>query len=351
MSGADAQWCDEPRWLRLVADPRIFAAACAWLFVLTVLGTLVQRDIGLYLAVERYFTAWFVWFGPCPLPGGRLTLTLTGLNLLAVLFTRRSARSPGLLVLHAGTLLLLAGCMVGGAVRQEGSLALAEGESSEEMRSWRHHELAILVRGEGQDQLVTIGEGLLQPGRSLSHPALPMVLTVVGHHGNCRPLQDGGLEPLPPEKEVERNSPGVVLALPDGQQVSLCERGNAKPLAPGVLAGVRRLGTAMPFVIELVDFKREDHPGTMMARTFSSEVMVHEDGGSRRVVISMNRPLRIGAWTLYQQSYMEAPDGTVSSVLAVVRDRWQLSPYIASSVMLLGLLLHLVHRLRNRGPA
>ncbi len=347
MSAATGLWRDEPRWLRIVADPRIFAIACAWLFVLTVVGTWVQRDIGLFQAVERYFTAWFIWLGSCPLPGGRLTLSVTGLNLLAVLFTRRSAHSPGLLILHAGTLLLLAGCMVGGAVRAEGSLALAEGETGGVMRSWNHHELAILVSGTPNDQLVTIGEGLLHPGATISHPALPVALTVVSRMTNSRSGQGGAIEPLPPDKEAERNSPGIILSLPDGRQIPLSASSGSAAIATDATAILRRRETPMPFSIELIKFTREDHPGTAMARRFSSEVMVHEAGSSRRVVISMNRPLRIGPWTLYQQSYGEAADGTVFSVLAVVRDRWQLSPYIASSIMLIGLLLHLVLRIRR----
>ena len=351
MSAINGLWRDEPRWLRIVADPRLFAGACAWLIVLTVIGTVVQRDIGLFLAVERYFTAWFMWLGPVPLPGGRLTLSVTGLNLLAVLFTRRSSHSPGLFILHAGTLLLLGGCMVGSAMRQEGSLALSQGESGDAMRSWTQHELAILVSGTATDQLVTIGDGRLRPGETISHAALPMALTVVNHLVNSRPRVGGGIEPLLPEKEAEQNAPGLVLRLADGQQVALSKNGGAAELAPGVRAGLRNRETRMPFSIELLKFEREDHPGTAMARRFSSEVMVHEAGSSRRVVISMNRPLRIGAWTLYQQSYSQAADGTFTSVLAVVHDRWQLSPYISSAVMLLGLLLHLVLRMRRAGLA
>lgn len=351
MSGIDSKWHDEPRWLRIVADPRIFAAACAWLFVLTVLGTVVQRDIGLFQAVERYFTSWFAWLGPIPAPGGRLTLSVTGLNLLAVLFTRRSANSPGLFILHAGTLLLLAGCMVGSAVRAEGSLALAEGESGDAMRAWNQHELAIRISGSPQDQLVTIGDGRLKPGSTISHPALPATLTVVSWFANSQPAKGGGIEPLLPEKEAELNSPGVVLRLADGSQIALCANGGPASLASGAVATLRRRETPMPFAIQLIDFQREDHPGTGMARRFSSEVMVHEEGSSRRVVISMNRPLRIGPWTLYQQSYSQTADGTMISVLAVVRDRWQLSPYISSAVMLVGLLLHLVLRIRRVGLA
>jgi hypothetical protein len=347
---ADGLWRDEPRWLRIVADPRIFAAACAWLFVLTILGTLAQRDIGLYLAQERYFSSWFVWLAQIPLPGGRLTLSVTGLNLLAILFTRRSTTSPGLFVLHAGTLMLLAGCMIGGALRQEGSLALAEGESGDEMRSWRHHELAIIIDGTVNDRLLTVGEDRLRQGQTITHPDLPVALTVVDHLVNCRPTS-GGIEPLLPEKEIEQNAPGVVLRLPDSSQVSVCENGPAVQLAPGIRAGIRRMGTVMPFSIELLKFQRENYPGTGMARRFSSEVNVHEAGASRRVVISMNRPLRIGPWTLYQQSYSQTSDGTMTSVLAVVRDRFQFSPYLASSIMLIGLILHIVLRMRRPGTA
>lgn len=344
-------WQDEPRWLRIAADPRIFAGACAWLFVLVVLGTLAQRDMGLYQAQETYFTSWFLWLGKFPLlPGGRLALSVTGLNLLAVLFTRRGTRSPGLALLHGGMLLMLGGALVGGALRQEGSLGLMHGETGDEMRSWHHHELAVLVPGERTDQLVSFGQGLLAPGTVLTHPDLPMALTVVQHLANARMKPDGSLEALPPERESERSLPGVVLRLPDGRTVSACEGGEAPELAPGVRAGIRRIGTRMPFAIELVKFERENHPGTAMARRFSSEVLVHEDGGSRRVVISMNRPLRIGAWTLYQQSYSETPEGTMS-VLAVVRDRFQLSPYISSAIMLVGLLIHLAQRLRRREAA
>lgn len=346
----EALWRDEPRWLRTVADPRVFAAACAWLFVLTILGTLAQRDIGLYLAQERYFSSWFVWIGQLPLPGGRLTLSVTGLNLLAILFTRRSTTSPGLFILHAGTLMLLAGCMVGGALRQEGSLALVEGETGDEMRSWRHHELAIIIDGPGHDRMITVGEARLSQGAVITHPDLPLTMTVVDHLLNCRP-REGGIEPLLPEKEIEQNTPGVVLRMPDGQQLSICENGPVVQLAPGVRAGVRRMGTSMPFSIELVKFQRENHPGTEMARRFSSEVVVHEAGSSRRVVISMNRPLRIDSWTLYQQSYSQSIDGTSTSVLAVVRDRFQFSPYLSSSIMLIGLILHLVLRMRRPGAA
>lgn len=344
-----AAWRDEPRWLRAMADPRLFAAACAWLIVLVVLGTLAQRELGLYLAQERYFTAWFLWCGPLPLPGGRLTLTLSGLSLLAVLFTRRSAGSPGLFLLHAGTLLLLAGCLVGSALRQEGSLALREGGRGAEMRSWLHHELAVRVEGRGQDRLLAIGERLLRPGAVLTHPDLPLALTVVELQANARPGPGGTLEGLAADALPELNSPALVLALPDGRRQPLFASGGEAVIAPGVQAGLRRVTTAMPFALELQRFRVEHHPGTGLPRHFAAELLVHEGAAARRVVVSMNQPLRLGSWTVYLQSYGEAFDGAPSAEFAVVRDRFQLSPYVASALMLAGLLLHLVQRLRGGG--
>lgn len=341
---------DEPRWLRLCADPRIFAAACAWLFVLTVLGTVVQADIGLWQAQERYFSAWFLWLGPVPVPGGRLTLAITGLCLLAVLFTRRGTRNPGLALLHAGMLLLLGGALVGEALRREGVMALFAGGRDQEMEAWHAYELAVLVAGEREDRRITVGQDRLVAGATLSHPELPLPLVVVEGFANASRRPDGTLVAMRPELEAERNQPGVVLRLPDGRQVGLSLDDPRIELAPGLHAELRHVRSRLPVGIELVHFQRENHPGTGMARAFSSEVLVHDASGSRRVVISMNRPLRVGAWTLYQQSYRETSQG-VQSVFAVVHDRLQLSPYIASSIMLLGLLLHLGLRLRQREAA
>jgi len=338
-------WDDEPRWLRVIADPRLFAGACAWLIVLTVLGTLAQRDLGLYQAQERYFTDWFLWLGALPLPGGRLTLSLAGLGLLAALFTRRSARHPGLALLHGGTVVLLAGCMAGAALRQEGTLALGEGERGAAMDSWLHHELAL--RCQDPPRLVTIGEGLLRAGEPLAVREVPLALRVVAHHRNARPSDDGGIEMLAPSTQAEANQAGLILALPDGREVALCEGGATRQLAPGVQATLRRIVTPLPFELELLSFRMERHPGTGLPRHFAAEVTVREGGTTRRVVISMNQPLRIGAWTAYLQSWGEGFGGSLTAQFAIAHDRFQLSPYIASAIMLLGLLWHLVRRMRR----
>ena len=48
---------------------------------LVVLGTLAQRDQGLYLAQQKYFSNWFIWFMFFPIPSGRLIMLIMIANL------------------------------------------------------------------------------------------------------------------------------------------------------------------------------------------------------------------------------------------------------------------------------
>ncbi|MEK7412603.1 MAG: cytochrome c biogenesis protein ResB [Planctomycetota bacterium] len=338
-------WKDEPRWLRVCADPRIIAVTSAWLLVLIILGTVAQGSVGLYQAQETYFTNWITWLGPVPTPGGRLVLSVTGLNLLAMLFTHHGLRSMGLFFVHAGMLLLLVGSLLGSAFRQEGTMTLFDGEQSHEMIAGRHHELAVRISGTDSDQMITWGESLLAANRTLNHPQLATPLAIVRHLTNTRVMADGSIVDAPSEVEVERNLAGLMMQLPNGRLLSVREFSDPVHIAPGVTAQLRRIVTRLPFLIELVHFQRDDHPGTSMAKEFSSEALIHTDGVIRRVVISMNRPFRKDDWTVYQSGF--TPDGR-GTVFSIVRDRFQLSPYIASTIMLVGLLMNLAVCLRPR---
>ena len=42
---------------KIIGNPKIFFYTLIWLMVLVVLGTLAQRDIGLYASQQKYFLA------------------------------------------------------------------------------------------------------------------------------------------------------------------------------------------------------------------------------------------------------------------------------------------------------
>ena len=86
------------------------------------------------------------------------------------------------------------------------------------------------------------------------------------------------------------------------------------------------------------------HPGTGIAKSYSSNVNVIEDGMSKHILIKMNNPLRHKGYTFYQSSFIESLEGE-TSVLAAVKNYGRLFPYISSIIMCFGLLIHLVVKL------
>jgi hypothetical protein len=104
----------------------------------------------------------------------------------------------------------------------------------------------------------------------------------------------------------------------------------------------------MPFAIQLEDFRKEEHPGTTMARSFESDVLKIGDGSDQKVLIQMNEPLRTGGLVLFQSNWgpQNAPPGTpLFSGFAVVRNPSDYWPLYACVVIGLGLLLVFVPKL------
>jgi cytochrome c biogenesis protein ResB len=107
---------------------------------------------------------------------------------------------------------------------------------------------------------------------------------------------------------------------------------------------IQKKKTYLPFAIELLDFKKVLHPGTQVAKSYSSRINLINDNIPRSVLIEMNKPLRHKGYTFFQASFIEGPDGE-ATVLAAVHNYGRLFPYISSIIMSIGLLLHLLTNL------
>ena len=83
------------------------------------------------------------------------------------------------------------------------------------------------------------------------------------------------------------------------------------------------------------------HPGTNVAKSFSSDVNLIENDIPRRTLIKMNEPLRHKGYTFFQASFIDDSD-VETTVLATVKNYGRLFPYISSIIMSIGLLIHLL---------
>ena len=93
----------------------------------------------------------------------------------------------------------------------------------------------------------------------------------------------------------------------------------------------RRERTYVPFNIELIDFEKIMHPGTNVAKSFSSDVNLIENDIPRRTLIKMNEPLRHKGYTFFQASFIDDSD-VETTVLATVKNYGRLFPYISSII-------------------
>jgi hypothetical protein len=106
-----------------------------------------------------------------------------------------------------------------------------------------------------------------------------------------------------------------------------------------------------PYNITLLAFNHELYPGTDVPRNFSSRIHLNDPstGDDRDILIYMNNPLRYRGETFFQASFEPGDQGTI---LQVVRNPASITPYVACSLVALGLitqfLMHLIGFARKR---
>jgi hypothetical protein len=354
-----------------------FGLACLLLldlFLLTWFGTLYQVEHGLYEAQKLYFESWFVvQRAPVPLvlPGGLLCMGLLALNLFVGGFVRiqKSKRTIGILVVHAGIALMLAAGFVKLYHSDDGHLTLYEGEASDEYQSYFLWEVALWDASQKgpveehlipHEQLADLGGGAK---RTFHATGLPFELELSGWLRNCRPLPKGPMwqaespvvagyarEEIEAETEAERNMAGLTLRARDRATGKVHEdllwglenhpvsfESGGKTWA----VSLRHTRYSMPFTIRLLDFRKEDHPGMSLARSFESDVAKLAGGSEQELRIQMNEPLRDGGLVLFQSSWGPSnagPNDRLFSTFSVVRnpsDHWPLYSCIVIGVGLL----------------
>ena len=161
----------------------------AFAIALVFIGTLAQVDEGLYQAQAHYFRQWIVvglhfhgWNIPLLLPGGYLIGTLLLINLLSAHIYRFqfSKKKIGIVLTHAGVILLLVGQLVTDMFAHESQIFLTEGESKSYSESPTDYELVFDYGA----QEMTIPARLLRTGGQLKFDNLPFTVHVLDYWKN-----------------------------------------------------------------------------------------------------------------------------------------------------------------------
>lgn len=351
------------RWL---ARPILLFYALPWLMALLVMGTLAQSQVGLYAAHQTYFSAWIIWLGPLPLPGTYLTLILITLSLTTkfLLGSPWNRHKLGTTLTHMGVLLLLYGGIATALTQREAFMVINEGESTNQIADYHSRVLKIFKNDE---IIAQIAFEALTPDQPIA--GLPFTVTPTMTCLNCsaEPIEHSeelrhgmaekiNLIAIASEKENERNLSGMMFTVvgtdeTDGLYASLED----VPMIPQFKIDenvyglqVSRKSEPLPFTVHLVDFVKDDYPGTFEARTYHSDIVVEDGDLKWPVRIEMNQPLRYHGYTFYQSSFGITPQGRERTVLSVVQNKGWLFPYIASAVIFAGMCMHLFQRLGRK---
>lgn len=354
------------KYITIIGSPKIFSYTVMWLIVLVFIGTIVQKDIGLYAAQMDYFSSWFKWIGFVPLPSGKITMLVMFINLSCYFFRPNifNKNKLGITITHSGVILMLLGGGLTSYFSSEGSVVIDEGNKSNFYENYYNKEFAVVdTSNPDYDRFVIFDNPLIKVNSFLSDKSLPFDIEILDYYVNCKPVSriyQGGdefkgmaknffLQELPSEKEYEKNISGIIYRLNnsdsfDGIYINYIGQPITQSLTvdeKDYMLLLRRQRTYLPFQLELIDFEKIMHPGTNIAKSFSSLVNLIEDNVPRKVLISMNEPLRHRGYTFYQASFIE--DGPKqTTVLATVKNHGRLFPYISTIIMSIGILYHML---------
>jgi Na+-transporting methylmalonyl-CoA/oxaloacetate decarboxylase gamma subunit len=375
---------------------RLTVTLLALAMVLIFLATLDQGQWGVYEVQHRYFETFLAvwhypeqWPGadyfdriPVPLPGGFLLGGLLVVNLLCAHFRhyRASLDRAGITLIHGGLLLLIVSGFATAYFQQEYYMWLNVGGRSDFIQSFRDVDLVLIDHTDPKDDLVvSIPSTRLQPGETISDPALPFTLRTVDYYPNSQfylRSQNPGSPALNADQGVAQNrdigvapksydyvndtenvASGIIsIDSPSGHLgqwlVSTLFTG---AMVPPFLAkslpqtftvnghtweiALRPRREYLNFWLYLDKFIHEKYPGTDVPRRFESEArLVNPDTHeNRHLLIYMNHPLRYSGLTFYQASF--SPNDS-ASMLQVVRNPGWILPYLAVLVVGLGLVFH-----------
>ena len=380
--------------------------------VLVFVGTLAQVDLGLYAAQSKFFRSFLVYWTPegsqlkIPiLPGGWLIGLTLLVNLLAA-HAKRFKFTPkkyGILLIHGGLIFLLVGQFMTELFQVESTMRIEVGGTKNYTEAPRRNELAVIdVTDPDKDKVVAIPESLLAKDGEIRTADLPFALRVEKYLPNSLPAGPMSGEgekikaseglgrqllfsaaPRATGMESEDNPAALVQVVSDKGPVGdwtvstwmtrYPEFSNLQNQLGSVLGdssvnqpqsftyggrkwqiSLRPVRYYKPYNITLLSFSHDLYQGTDVPKNFSSKIHLNDPstGEDRDILIYMNNPLRYRGETFYQASFEPGDQGTI---LQVVRNPASITPYVACSLVALGLitqfLMHLIGFARKRAQS
>jgi len=326
--------------------------------------------------------------GAFPYPGGWTLGGLLLINLVAAHLVRfkLSWRRTGILMLHTGIMILMIGELITGLFQIESRMTIGPNETVNFIEDTRAVELAVIDTSSPKEIIeICIPQSMLQASAKsklpIRHAELPFEVEVQEWMTNSEltPMKKGL-----PTHDVFNSAMGVPFSFFQVDEVSgvdssqhedavsarirIKEKGTDRVIAQELVSlwfspnftrripiyrfapiqvaidgktyelALRGRRDYLPLSLTLKEFRFDRYPGTNTPKNYSSLVQLKEGGSQGRdVLIRMNEPLTTHGQTMYQSGFTPDEKGTV---LHVTRNPGVWMPYIACSLVALGMVWH-----------
>jgi len=326
------------------------------------------------LTAQRLDSYWRILYQLVQASGAAIVL-LAGCLLL---FKGRA----GIVLLHAGIVLLIVSELLTGSFAVESTMTLREGETSRYLDVTGEYELAMIDASPADHDAVTVVpmDWLRKWHVVTDEPAVD--IEVLELWQNASPAIDTRMAPM--VKPDPRVTAGVglthaVVPRPSGAGVEgmaidapaaivrLKSKAAGDDLGTFLVStwfdanfshrtfdgrqtftldgreyelALRPRRIYLPYSVTLEKFTHEVYPGTTMPKDFASDIVLNDASGGvedRPVRIWMNNPMRYGGRIFYQAAFIPDNSGTV---LQVVKNPGWMTPYVACMIVATGMLWH-----------
>ncbi len=287
-----------------------------------------------------------------------------------LLFKKRA----GIVLLHAGVLMIMANEVVVYSLHEEGNMILFEGETTNFVQDIRSTELAVVDRSAADKDVQTVVPSSLLKNRAgneelLRNEQLPFALRVREFHQNAdlKPRKEGDenpadfglgkthtIEPLAGTTGTDSNAdyPAAYVDVVDSESGETIHTLLVSALASAVErqdtieigdrsyeVSLRFKRVYKPYSMHLIDVRKDDYVGTNTPRNYSSEVRLVDKtrNEDRKIRIWMNNPLRFAGETFYQSGFNQLPRGEMTTLQVVTNEGWMI-PYLACMIVAIGML-------------
>jgi hypothetical protein len=355
----------------------------AYTMVIIVLGTLEEVNTGILFAQAKFFHSWWITFSSpyfdwkLPVaPGGATIGLLLSINLICsqIKFRKMLKKSPSLILIHLGLILLIIGELCVQWYAEESQLSLKIGEAKNYSENLKFAEIVLSKSiNIEQSQESTINFEQIKKRQSIDLPQTPFSIKIhqVFPHTLFYKQSDKVQHPqrvnkgwgkniytvfaFPSQKDQTVNYPSVILSIHNKDEFlgtwlvsTACqELQEFEYQQQKYSIALRNKKTYFPFWMQLTKFTHEQHSQTDIPKIFASNIDIYNNEGNLQYssLISMNEPLRDFNKVFYQASF--AKNVETLSILQVVDNPWRFSPYISCTLIFLGLLLQFSHKITN----